>query len=256
MKVNKVDEVMNKISELIEQANAELGKFVGEPFSMEEVKVSAENDSAAIYIHSGKTPVCAVVRAGDIAAVVREAKAAVDDIVERTRTAIERRGGTCAEAETLARESSERDKAVEAMKASGLPTELVIGVAPGTAEAILASARKAVRKVNRGIGLSYNGAHECLGGYRGMRLSVRGYSCGLVVLAGGKPCLVTRYPKIGSVKTLKRTMAFLESDIEAIGESRRRFFDLVAKRHEREERLRELARRIDSAEGALASMMG
>ena len=86
---------------------------------------------------------------------------------------------------------------------------------------------------------------------------VKGFSGGIVILADGKPCLVSRFPKIGNNKTVEKTVAFIEADVASLGESRIKYFKLVQERFERENRLRALSEDIESTNGklmAIASM--
>lgn len=254
-----IDDVMNKVDEMVGKANAELAVVVsgGFPFSFDEVKVCADTDSAAVYIHSGTTPICAVVRGGSPDRVLSEIEKAIVDIVDRTRTAVERRGAIEADARRIPAEDEEQNKARKALEDAGLSADLVKKpIDPKVAHAIFDVARNAVKKANTGLGLAYYSACPALGGIGNMKLTVRGYDSGLVVSAGGKPCLVTRYPKVANNKSVERTIAFIKADVAAINESRRRYFSWVADNVDREERLRDLSSRIDADENQLMAMMG
>ena len=75
-----------------------------------------------------------------------------------------------------------------------------------------------------------------------------------MILADNKPCMVSRFPKVGNNKTIEKTVAFIEADVVALGESRRKYLRTVQERIDREIRLRELSGRIESANGQLMAM--
>lgn len=244
------EDVMAKVDEMLFVANGKLqdmtkGEF---PFKYSEVVLTVDSDSAGIYIHSGSTPVCAVPRAGNPDAVVRELKAKVFDLVDGTRTAIERRASLKDEAKALKDEGEKIAKATEALRAAGLDTSIIGGdVNPEAKEAVVEAARKAVRKANRNPFIGVVPYHD-------FKLTVKGFAGGLVVMAGSKPCMVTRFPKVGSNKTVERMVAFIENDIQALSDSRRAYYERISLEAAREERLREIASRIDSADEALRAV--
>ena len=244
------EDVMAKVDEMLFVANGKLqdmtkGEF---PFKYSEVILTVDSDSAGIYIHSGTTPVCAVPRAGNPDAVVRELKAKIFDLVDSTRTAIERRASLKDEAKALKDEGEKIARATEALRAAGLDTSIIGGdVNPEAKEAVVEAARKAVRKANRNPFIGVVPYHD-------FKLTVKGFAGGLVVMAGSKPCMVTRFPKVGSNKTVDRMVAFIENDIHALNDSRRAYYERISLEAAREERLREIASRIDSADEALRAV--
>lgn len=254
------DDLMEKVNDLLVIANDKLENMVKEsgnfPYGIDDVRMSVDSDEAGIYIRSGRTPVCALVRAGSKEGLLREIKSAVWSEVDATRSAIERRKSIKADAETLAEECEKRDKAAAALAAAGLDASIIgVGCDPEAAKAIVAAAKKAVKSANMGLSLYFPEAVEAVaGGSKEAKLVVKGFSGGIVILADGKPCLVSRFPKIGNNKTVEKTVAFIEADISALGESRRKYFRMVQEKFEREFRLRELSGRIEAANGQLMAM--
>jgi hypothetical protein len=253
---NTINNAMDSIQEIINHANAKLemitkGRF---PFSFEEVVMVADADSAGIYIRSGLTPVAAVARAGNPESAIREIKARVWETVDATRTAVERRSGIKDEVAQLEAESEKQTKAVAALEAAGLPTDMLGGVNKEAAQAVLAAARKAVKKVNAGLLLHFGSVCDALGGVDKMKMKVHGMAGGLVVTAGGKPCIITRFPKIANAKGVERMLRFVEADIEALSASRRNYFSSLREKLEQEERLHELAARMDDLNNRLTAM--
>lgn len=251
--------VMAEADRIVDDANATLEDIVkgGFPYTIDEVRMSIYSDSAGIYVHSGNTPVISVARAGDPDGVVREIRSAVLETVDITRAAVERRGKMKEEADDLASCGEEVEKAMAALRAAGISTDLlkVSAIPAEIAEAVFGAAEAAVREANKGISLNFGSAVAALGGREAVKLRVNRHPGGLVVEAGGKPCLVSRFPKTSNVEAVQRTVEFIRSDIAALGESRRRYLAEVRDAIDREERLHEIACRLDAADMALAAAM-
>ena len=248
-----IDAVMNEVNKVIEAANAKMADIVsgGFPFTFDEVKLTAEADSAGIYVRSGNTPVCAVVRAGNPDSAIGEIKDAVWSVVDATRTAVERRQSIKADADALADEAAQKEKAIEALKSAGLSTDMLGGVDTAAAEAIVDAAKKAVRNANKGLFMAIGNLMPL----NEAKMTVKGHSNGVVILAGGKPCLVTRFPKDLNNKGVERTLKFIAADVAALNDSRRRYFERVRRDADRAERLRACAAELDRANGLVAAAM-
>ena len=249
---------MRRIEELIITANEKMATITkdGFPYVFEDVMLSVDSDSAGIYIRSGRTPVCAVARAGNPDGVFREIKSAVWSEVDSTRSAVERRKSLKEEAKALEEESEKRDKAAAALAAAGLSADILgAGCDPEAAKAVVEAAKKAVKKANSGLYLQFGGAVDaCFSSLKASKLVVKGFSGGIVILADNKPCMVSRFPKVGNNKTIEKTVSFIEADVTALGESRRNYLRTVQERIDREIRLREIAGRLDSANEQLVAM--
>ena len=254
------DDLMAKVNDLLISANSKLEEMVKAsgnfPYSMNDIIMTVDSDEAGIYLYSGRTPVCAVVRAGSKDGLFRDIKSAVWAEVDATRSAIERRKALKEEAKALAEESENRDKAAAALKAAGLDASILgAGCDPEAAKAVVEAAKKAVKAANRGLYLQFGGAVDAVcGSSKAGKLVVEGFSGGIVILADNKPCMVSRFPKVGNNKTIEKTVAFIEADVVALGESRRKYIRTVQERIDREIRLRELSGVIESANGKLMAM--
>lgn len=254
------DDLMGKVNDLLILANNKLEEMVKAsgnfPYSMNDIIMTVDTDEAGIYLYSGRTPVCAVVRAGSKEGLLRDIKSAVWAEVDATRSAIERRKSLREEAEALKVESEKRDKAAAALTAAGLDASILgNGCDPEAAKAIVEAAQKAVKAANRGLYLQFGGAVDAVcGSLKASKLVVKGFSGGIVILADGKPCMVSRFPKVGNNKTIEKTVAFIEADVVALGESRRSYLRTVQERIDREIRLREIAGRLNEANEQLMAM--
>lgn len=252
------DFLVKVVEETIDKANQELEVAVngGYPFSIEDVVMTVVTDSAGLYVHSGNTPVISISRA-NAKGMGRVAKSSIWNVVNSTRSTVERRVAQKAEADALEEESGKLTRAAEALKAAGIDTSVLgAGVNLDAAKAIADAAKKAVREANRGVYLYYGDVCDALyGGRKESLLQVRGYSGGVVVLAGGKPCLVTRFPKVENNSTIERTIAFVQADIKAIAESRRKYFQTVKSELEKAQLMHEKAAAIDAANAEIAAAM-
>lgn len=246
--MNEINKVMKEIDAAIGAANAKMGEIIKEdgPFSFDEVRFSADNDSAGIYVHSGNTPVCAVARAGSPDAVVREVKAAIDEMVVATKNAIDRRGSLKADAAKVKEESCKLSRAIEAMKSIGLDPSL-IGPNEEAAKAIADAAKKAIADANK---VPLLGSAR----YRDQKMTVEVLAAGMVVRIGKQVAIVTTFPRMSSNKTVEKTIKFITADIAALDTARRAYFTRLEEDAEKEAGLRELAERIDAAYAEAASM--
>jgi hypothetical protein len=261
LKGKAFDELMEKVNDLLVVANEKLENMVKDsesfPYGIDDVRMTVYADEAGIYFRSGRTPVCAVIRVGSKEGLLREIKSAVWSEVDATRSAIERRKSIKADAEALEDESKKRDKAAAALVAAGLSADILgAGCDPEAAKAIVDAARKAVKSVNKKIKYLYfpDALDAVCGGKKKAELVVKGFSGGIVILADGKPCLVSRFPKIGNNRTVEKTVAFIEADISALGESRLEYFRMVQNKFEFEDSLRVVSKDIATANGKLMAM--
>lgn len=242
---------MDRLNETIEKANAELSAITteGYPYSFDEVKLSMDSDAAAIYIHSGTTPVFAFVRKGNPERGMEIAQREIADVVSATRATIERRKAVKAEADEMKATDEKFEAAAKVLRDAGLDDSVLKGGSnEETRKAVLKAVATSVARANR---FGYIG----LTPYHDFRMKVRAFPSGLVVEVGGKPVLVTRFPKAGGPKALERTILFLQNDIDSIDVSRRRYFDELRAKAEKEERLREAARQFEAAEERLWAAM-
>ena len=247
-----IDSVMMRLDKLISDANVELVKITegGFPFAMEDVALTSECDSVGIYVHSGKTPVCAIVRAGNPDTVINALREKIREIIESTRAAVERRASLLDEANALQSEGEKTEKAVRALQDAGLDAVEILGkgIDDVSREAILAAVRKSVRAANRPTFLG-------IVKYKDWKLTVHDYIGGVVIKAGEKPVLVTRYPKVCSNKTIEQMVSWIEGDVAALSASRMRYFERVRLEADREEKLRSLAAQMDDTPSRMGAVM-
>lgn len=251
--VRSFEDMERELYFLVEKANRRLAEATkgGFPFTMEEVQMRWECDSVGIYVYSGNVPVAVGKRIGNTpASVFRDIKEAVWKTVDATRSTVERRKGIRDDAEKLKGASAKIEKAAEALRAAGLPTDLLESACDQEASAeIVRAVQATVRSANRGLFLYYGDACTAIyGSLAHARLSVSGFAGGIVVSVGGKPVLVSRFPKVGNVRTVEKTVDFLTTELETIAESRREYLAAVQRNIKTEAKLREAAKKIADAE--------
>lgn len=252
--MKKANEVMEVVNATIEHANRRLAEITveGFPFAFDEVRMTADMDTIGIYVHSGMTSVGAIkhLEVSD-ADVVRKVKETIWTAVDDIKIAVGRRGSLKREAQELADKAVANEKAASALLAAGLSVDLLSNnVNADAAKAITDAARKAVAKANVGIFMASGKAVPL----KEAKMFVSAFSNGIVVTAGGKPCLVTRFPKILNNREIERTIKFIKSDIAALNSSRRHYLERVRLNAEREESMRSEAMELDGVYAHAAAM--
>ena len=249
---NTIDGVMGRLGKIISETNVELVKITegGFPFTLEDVVLTASYDSAGIYVHSGETPVCAIVRAGNPDTMISVIKAEIREVVESTKAAVERRAALRDEADAMRAEGEKTEKAMLALQAAGLDAAEILGrgIDDASRAAVRAAVTRAVKEANRPTFLG-------LVPYKDWKLTVHEYMDGIVISAGDKPVMVTRYPKVSSVKTIEQMTKWIANDVAALNASRIRYFERVRLESDREEKLRSLAAQLDDVNTRIAEAM-
>lgn len=233
-------DIMELVEDETMEANDELARLTsnGFPFELGEVEISYDTIASGICVYCGSVPICAMSLKGDRSKIVNTIRNKIRRAVDSVRTAVDHRGALKKEADRLVEDDVARRAAISALEKAGMNPEDVLGrFDKDAANAIVDAARKAAHKANRGLFMRFREISHLVGGLKGMRLVVRGYLGGLVVSAGGKPCLVSRFPKAWNARSVSKMISFLEADISAIGDSRRRYFFSVLDESRNEERL-------------------
>lgn len=247
-----INVIMERLGKILSETNIELVKITegGFPFTLEDVVLTASYDNVGIYVHSGLTPVCVLVRAGNPDTVVSSIKAKIREVLESTKAAVERRASLRDEAHALQAEGEKNERAVQALQAAGLDATEILGkgIDAESRAAIRAAVNKAVQEANRPPFLG-------LVPYKDWKLVVDEYASGIVIKAGDKPVLVTRYPKVTSPKVVEQMTAWITNDVAALNASRMRYFERVRLEADREEKLRSLSLQQDNINERIAAAM-
>ena len=232
---------MRRIGEIIAEKNTELAELG--------ITIAAENDSAGVYLHAGKTPVCVTDKVGKPFDLLDRIRFQVDEFIASSRVAAERRARIEADAASVKNEGEQLSKAIETLKAAGPDTSLLSGGCDKAAtEKIVAAAKAAVKAANVNPPLD-------IMRYSDFRMNTRTYPSGIVIVAGGEPVMVTRFPKIGAPEAISKACDFIRAEIAALNESRRSQFAVVSRELEKEHKLREIAAQRDREEAYMAAAM-
>lgn len=252
-KAAKRDDIYSSIAWLIAKANEDLSDIVreGKVYDMGEVALSAEYDSAGVYIKSGSTPIFSAVRTMNPQTVLSMARQAIQAEVEATRAAVERRSSIRDDAVRLAAEDSKRAAAKAALVAAGQDPSILGGIDENTKSLVVGAVTSALEDARRSWASQFGVMPDIIRLRGNLRLTAKTYDSGLVVSAGGKPCLVTRYPKMANAKATEKMLDFVRSEIAAIAENMAHYFRRVRTEVEREEALHGIAKRLDEAEAEL-----
>lgn len=239
MKINEV--TMRRIGEIIAEKNSELAELG--------ITLTAENDSAGVYIHAGRTPVYVTAKVGKPFDLLDRIRFQVDEFIASSRVAAERRARIATDAASVKNEGEQLSKAIETLKAAGLDTSLLSGGCDKAAtEKIVAAVKAAVKAAN------VNPPIDVLR-YRDFRLNTRTYPAGIVIVAGGEPVMVTRFPKVSAPEVIEKACGFVRAEIAALNESRRSQFAAHNRELEKENKLREIAAQRDREEVYMAAAM-
>lgn len=194
--------IVSEVSDVVAHANARLREILADSmaFRMEEVEFSFVSDAVAFYVKSGRLPVCIVQRSGNV---MKNVKTGVWKAFDSIKDAIEQRNRHLAEeAEVSASDGMEVDR--------------------DAADALVAAARSAVRASNMGMAMLADVGREVFG-VEGDIIKLSGFAGGFVVSVADKAAFVARFPKVGNVRSIARTIDFTERHIDAIGDSVRGF---------------------------------
>lgn len=232
---------MRRIGEIIAEKNTELAEL--------SITLTVKNDAAGVYVHAGKTPVCVVPKVGKPFDLLDRIRFQIDEFIASSRVAAERRARIEDDAASVKNEGEQLSKAIETLKAAGLDTSLLSGGCDKAAtEKIVAAAKAAVKAANVNPPLD-------IMRYRDFRMNTRTYPSGIVIVAGGEPVMVTRFPKIGAPEEISKACDFIRAEIAALNESRRSQFAVVSRELEKEHKLREIAAQRAREETYMAAAM-
>ena len=238
----------DRLASLLSEANAKLSAL-GEP------ALVVTTDSVGVYVAAGNLPLCSLPKGiGDASAALKKLSEKVWAFVDSTRGAVERRTKDAARASEIEADSG-WDLAVIAKNCPGLDVSepWKLGPNPEAATAIVEAAKKAVKAFNASLRFKFEEVSALLG-TDAMRLTLKGFTRGLVVLCGENPCLVTNFPLVANNATTEEAATYVTTTVAAIGSSRMAFYARLAEEQARQEKLRSLAARKDALEAEVSAL--
>ena len=248
----------DRVSEVVASANEKL-KELGE------APIEITSDSVGVYLTEGSLPICSIPKGvGDANVALEKVRASVQEFVRGVIGVVDRRRNNVQRAKDLEAESSWSIAMIKKANPSidgSKDWELAIkngevwkfGPNPDAASAIVDAAKRARNAFNSKIRFQFEKVEEAIGEGR-KRMTVSGFMRGIVVSFGDDPCFISTFPLVGNNATVEETVAYVESTVSAIGESRIQMYERVCAEMERNGRLREIAAKRDALEEELKAM--
>ena len=238
-----------RLDAVIESANEKLRE-------LGELAMHVESDSVGVYVKSGNLPVYSLPKGvGNAGDALEKVSKEVWAFVDATRGVVDRRKHNLQRSQELETDSGWDMAMIERANPSIDKSEpWKLGPNPDAAAAIVEAAKKAVKSFNASLRFKFDDAVSEMIGPDEMKLSVKGFTRGIVVAYGNTPCLVTTFPLVANNATTEETAVYVNTTIAAIGESRMKFYTRIATEHARQERLRELAAKKDALVSEIEAM--
>lgn len=238
-----------RLDAVIESANEKL-RELGEP------AMHVESDSVGVYVKAGNLPVCSLPKGvGNAGDALEKVSKEVWAFVDATIGAANRRKPDLQRSQELETDSKWDMAMIERTNPSVDKSEpWKLGPNPDASAAIVEAAKKAVKSFNASLRWKFDDAVSEVIGPNEMKLSVKGFTRGIVVAYGNTPCLVTTFPLVANNATVEETVAYVSTTIASIGESRMKFYTRIATEHARQEKLRGLAAKKDALASEIAAM--
>ena len=248
----------DRVSEVVASANEKL-KELGE------APIEITSDSVGMYLAEGSLPICSIPKGvGDANVALEKVRASVQEFVRGVIGVVDRRRSNVQRSKDLEAESSWSIAMIKKANPSidgSEDWELAIkngevwkfGPNPDAASAIVDAAKRARNAFNSKLRFKFEKVEEAIGEGR-KRMTVSGFMRGIVVSFGDDPCFISTFPLVGNNATVEETVAYVESTVSAIGESRVQMYERVCAEMERKNKLREIAAKRDALEAELRTM--
>lgn len=247
-RVERVASFEERLGDVVRSASEKL-VALGEP------ALAASSDAAGFYVKSGEIPICSVPRGvGSAKEALEKASSRLLSFVDSARGAVERRRRADARASEIETDSG-WDIAMIARNCPDVDTSepWKLGPNPEAASTIVEATKKAVRAFNASIRHKFDEVSGLLG-LDTMKMSVRGFTRGLVVAFGAETCFVTSFPLVANNSTTEETSAYVGATIASIGESRVKYYASIEEEISRHGKIRAIAEKKAALERELAEM--
>lgn len=238
-----------RLDEIVKSANQKLADLGEEP-------ISVTTDSVGVYVSAGKAPLCSIPKGvGSAEEALEKVKAKIWDFVDSVRGVVDRRKHNAQRAQELEADSA-WDMAVLAKANPEMPKDELWKLGPNAeaATTIVEAAKRAVKAFNASIRFKFDEIDEIVGGPDGRKMSLKGFTRGIVVSFGAEACFISMFPLVANNATVDEAAAYAEATISSIGESRVKDLTRIAAEHERQEKLRAIAAKKDALDSEIASM--
>ena len=238
-----------RLDEIVKSANEKLAEIGEEP-------ISVKADSVGVYLAEGKIPLYSIPKGvGSADDALEKVKAQIWEFVDAVRGTVDRRKHNVQRAKELEADSA-WDMAILEKANPGMDKSELWKLGPNAdaASAIVEAAKKAVKSFNASLRFKFDGLAEILGENDERKMSVRGFTRGIVVSFGDDPCFISMFPLVGNNSSVDETAAFVGAHIASIGESRMKYYARISEEHARQQKLMDLAAKKDALESEIAAM--
>lgn len=230
--------VLDRLHGQVRAANRKLEELVANAgIDMSSVAIGLSLDSAGIYVYSGETPAFAYPRVGRPETVFDKVKDGIWNAFDATRSAIEF--------------DATKKRLADQLEASVGSVARRMSAAD---EQIVDCVEQSVRSANRTLEVCSHRAMKAAYGTEDAKFEISGFSGGVVVSLGGKPCSVINFPRYGSNFTVEKTLKFIPGHIAAMAESRRKYLAKVETAFQKEELLHEYSAQLDELQDKLVAI--
>ena len=246
---NRGGSFSERLDEIVKSANDKLAEIGEEP-------ISVTSDSVGVYVSEGKLPICSIPKGvGSADDALEKVKAQIWEFVDAVRGVVDRRKHDVQRAKELEADSA-WDMAILEKANPGIDKSELWKLGPNAdaASAIVEAAKKAVKSFNASLRFKFDGLDDILGENEERKMSVRGFTRGIVVSFGDDPCFISMFPLVGNNSSVDETAAYVGSHIASIGESRMKYYAGLVEEHNRQNKMRELAAKKDALESEIAAM--
>lgn len=249
-KPTRCESFAERLDEIVKSANEKLAEL-GEP------PISVDSDSVGVYLKAGDIPLCSLPKGvGSADEALDKAKTQVRKFVDTARGVVDRRKRNVERAKDLESDSA-WDVAIlkQANPAMEVEEDELWKLGPNAeaAATIVEAAKKSIRAFNASLRFRFDEVSALIGP-DAMKLSLKGFTRGIVVSFGTEPCFISMFPLVTNNAEVEETAMYVGATIEAMGKTRMEYYERVSKECGRQAQMRELAAKKDALEGEIAAM--
>ena len=238
-----------RLDEIVKSANEKLAEIGEDP-------ITVTSDSVGVYLAEGTIPLCSIPKGvGSADDALNNVEARILKFVDEVRGVVDRRKHNVQRAKELEADSAWDMAILERANPEIDKSELYkLGPNAEAASAIVDAAKKSVKSFNASLRFKFEGLDEILGDNDERKMSLKGFTRGIVVSFGEDPCFISMFPLVGNNASVEETAAFVGAHIASIGDSRMKYYARIYEEYERKNKLVELSAKKDALEAEISAM--
>lgn len=218
-------------------------------------EIAMESDAVGTYFKSGALPVASLPKVGNAKDALKKASDKLWSYFNSVKGSTERQKQTAERASEIEANSSWDLAFVKrANPEADVTRPWSLGPNPEIASAIVKAANDSAAAFNKGLPMMFGEISDLLGGRDEMKMSVKGFTRGIVVSFGKTPFLITMFPLVGNNATTDEIVAGVVAKVAAVGESRIEHYRTISAEYSRQEKMRELAEKRAAIDEELKAM--